>query len=98
MLKVGIIKNHNAYIILDGHGKEAKVITFVGDKVNRSILSIEDAADLLELVDRWYDLDNSPEYKLLDYQDDGTIYILTIDTYTKDISRRVWREEYNSYF
>jgi len=97
MLKVGIIKNHNAYIILDGHGKEAKVITFVGDKVNRSILSIEDAAELLEVA-IWYELDNRQKHNLFDYQDDGTIYILTIDTYMCDISRRVWREGYNSYF
>ena len=93
MLKVGIIRNQNTYIILDGHGKDAKVITFVGDKVNRNILSLEDAADLLELVDGRYDfLDNKPEYKLFDYQDDGTIYVLTIDTYTRDItSRKLWR-------
>jgi len=93
MLKFGIIKNHNAYIILDGHGKEAKVITFIDNKVNRNILSLGDAAGLIELVDRWYDfLDNKPEYKLFDYQDDGTIYVLTIDTYTRDItSRKLWR-------
>jgi len=93
MLKFGIIKNHNAYIILDGHGKEAKVITFVVDKVNRNILSLGDAASLMALVDRWYELlDNRPEYRLLDYQDDGTIYVLTIDTYTRDItSRKLWR-------
>ena len=92
MLKVGIIRNQNTYIILDGHGKDAKVITFVGDKVNRNILSLEDAADLLELVDGRYDfLDNKPEYKLFDYQDDGTIYVLTTDTYTKEISRKLWR-------
>ena len=93
MLKVGIIRNQNTYIILDEENEGVKVITFVDNKVNRNILSLGDAAGLIELVDRWYDfLDNRPEYRLLDYQDDGTIYVLTIDTYTRDItSRKLWR-------
>jgi len=93
MLKVGIIRNQNTYIILDEENEGVKVITFVDNKVNRNILSLGDAAGLIELVDRWYDfLDNKPEYKLFDYQDDGTVYVLTIDTYTRDItSRKLWR-------
>lgn len=92
MLKVGIIRNQNTYIILDEENEGVKVITFIDNKINRNILSLGDAADLLELVDRCYDLDNSPEYKLFDYQDDGTIYVLTIDTYTRDItSRKLWK-------